>query len=1058
MRSFKPVKSISTLLLTASFCCICFHLKSQSSVGADAAGLSKYGEMPVSLHTGTGGASIDLAVATGRELSIPIGLSYHAGGIRVKERASRVGLGWSLNAGGVITRSVYGMPDEKSYLKRSANTKQRLLTGNYTNPMQNPDQYLFLDSVMNGTVDTQPDAFFFNIGGKSGRFHLTPEGKPVLEDYESIVISFGTNLEYFSIVDESGTRYEFRQKEGSTSRSRENYMSAWGIPSEYVVSAWYLTSITSTTGEKIELGYRIDESNGNNGYISEKSYNEGVKKILTGSSSNLHKIVTGYPLRELGSQNDFQYYGQYGYTSPNLETETRTASILLDRISYEGGYIKFTYSGRGDIEFDKKLDMIAIYAWDGYSYSRLVNRIYFEYDYYTNLSNEQDEYRLRLKGIHTVNNLQQKTQPYLFEYERNTLPFFNSLGIDHWGYYNGKEGNITLTPTTTVDGVQYLGGNRGSDFEFAKWGILTKITYPSGSSTTFEYEAHKNSSGTVLGGGLRIRGIVSKDENNLIAFQKQYEYGDNYCQTPLPVYQYAAKQMYTQIIGNNQPTVMADVVVLTSYDNTVLGMGAGQVYYKSVTEIIGEKQGTVKFKNEYEYYYNPNPDIDHPNSPPDDQYLEFPFVQVRINHPLNGSLVKMRAYGFDGTLNRYYRIKETENLHVVEPFLNRSEIPCFKVSPFLLSPFYIDYYGGIPSFFNGVNPFHPVVYTLRAYWSHPSETIERTYPDPADSDKYIENRTRYVFGNRMHAQPTQVETINSEQTKTIVKLKYAFDYQDTYLTDQESSFIKQMKSKNIVSESIEQQIWQKKTGEALPKLMGGQLTAYDPVFFKPIKIWATELEEPVAGLDREGFFMSDSQRYLPKTTYHYDGKGNILSQDILESGQTKSYYWNRNRQYLLAEADLAKPEQIFHTSFEEEEAGGNVVAGDAKTGNKSWIGGFSKNLANLPAGPYTLSYWYKADGKWVLGTQDIDIVGQGSTGLGNYQISLSINQVDEIRFHPKTALMKTYTYEPGVGITSQTDSNHRTNYYEYDGFGRIRLIRDEYKNILQKYDYRIRTN
>jgi hypothetical protein len=42
---------------------------------------------------------------------IPVTASYKAG-IEVKQSASEIGLGWSLGAGGAITRSVFGLPDD----------------------------------------------------------------------------------------------------------------------------------------------------------------------------------------------------------------------------------------------------------------------------------------------------------------------------------------------------------------------------------------------------------------------------------------------------------------------------------------------------------------------------------------------------------------------------------------------------------------------------------------------------------------------------------------------------------------------------------------------------------------------------------------------------------------------------------------------------------------------------------------------------------------------------------------------------------------------------------
>jgi YD repeat-containing protein len=75
----------------------------------------------------------------------------------------------------------------------------------------------------------------------------------------------------------------------------------------------------------------------------------------------------------------------------------------------------------------------------------------------------------------------------------------------------------------------------------------------------------------------------------------------------------------------------------------------------------------------------------------------------------------------------------------------------------------------------------------------------------------------------------------------------------------------------------------------------------------------------------------------------------------------------------------------------------------------------------------------------VTGTTSITVSG---TGI-----------VDELKLFPKGSLMTTYTYAPLIGLTGQCDPSGKIIYYSYDGLGRLKLIKDQYGNILKRYDY-----
>jgi YD repeat-containing protein len=131
--------------------------------------------------------------------------------------------------------------------------------------------------------------------------------------------------------------------------------------------------------------------------------------------------------------------------------------------------------------------------------------------------------------------------------------------------------------------------------------------------------------------------------------------------------------------------------------------------------------------------------------------------------------------------------------------------------------------------------------------------------------------------------------------------------------------------------------------------------------------------------------------------------------------------------------------EFYYNGFEETEAGSlNTYAG-----KKYYEGNFQVPYLPESSRSYKVNYHYLESGVWKNMTSDY-----------TYPMTLSNGDaIDEVRVYPSDAFMTTYTYDPLVGLTSETDPNGKTTFYEYDGLGRLILVRDQDKNIIKKICY-----
>jgi hypothetical protein len=520
----------------------------------EASAFAEYAKVPVQLYNGLVDLNLPLMELTNPNIQIPITISYHSAGNKVDEISSSVGLGWSLNSGGVITRTVRGLHDDDPNGYCGSNQRGALINNTAVTSLSREQ---IIDFGI-GTWDSEPDLYQFNIMGKTGSFTLDPSGNVIMmpENDFKIIPAFGSQStqNYWTLIDTEGYVYKFGVGSNETETTKITRQSVRSIlttnyPVRQFVSSWYLSSITSPTGDTVQFQY------------------------LTGQPTQFVTISERY---------NSVYGSANGYEITTTTTEILDP-VIPNRINSDAGYVRFTTDSRLDYNNGKRIKKLELFN----NKNRLIKAIEFKQSYFTSKENcsQEECKRLKLDEVDQYNttNATEKIKKYAFEYNTLDLPKRGSPEIDHWGYYNAN-GQTHLIPRSNPMNLNLY---RAPNENAAKANILEKVTYESGgySQFTFGLNDYDSSSTNVVSGALRIEAVESGGnvETPIVVnytYLKDNSSLSSGVQYSMPVY--TQNRTVLQDLGGGFVISATNTVVNSSAYNSLLDLQGIAIGYSNV--------------------------------------------------------------------------------------------------------------------------------------------------------------------------------------------------------------------------------------------------------------------------------------------------------------------------------------------------------------------------------------------------------------------------------------------------------------------------------------------
>jgi uncharacterized protein DUF5977 len=366
-------------------------------------------------------------------------------------------------------------------------------------------------------------------------------------------------------------------------------------------------------------------------------------------------------------------------------------------------------------------------------------------------------------------------------------------------------------------------------------------------------------------------------------------------------------------------------------------------------------------------------------------------------------------------------------------------------------------------------------------------TYERVYR-VSDVTQFVQTATGYEYNsdvskgytsNMLNYDPFLITTLQSNGDINFKNIKYSSDYNTGILAT--------IVSKNMVSLPVATVNYVQKSGSSTSQYLSEKVTEFTQLAnsdVKPSRILEQRFATPASTFTPySGPTTTNYSLYKIPQTFTYDGNYNLTGlQD--EGGRNVTNIYDYNDKYIVASVINANSaiDKPAYTSFESLDLtrSGWVVSGIASYNQNSPSVTGVNNFAMLSSGgnsltasslntatAYILSFWANNGNVTVTGGATLTKSSPTNNGFTYYEYNIAQGTVsvvlkdntttnaniDELRLYPVNSRMRTTTYDPLIGKTSECDENNRITYYAYDNLGRLQFVKDEVNNIVKMYEY-----